>query len=174
MIYKEIQDLLNNLNSFAKQIANVRLRNLSFDLYEFRDEYVMQVDLIFAEKCQFDNIQEAFSAIFKKELFDSEEWDVNDEPNPTDEQWLIALEDFWINDYFPKKYVCIELVNKDEFIFRFKKELVYLNVTQSIVKELLTRLNNIETIQIKKGYTYDYIFGQSDSHYFLFEWGIYD
>ncbi|MFC9539913.1 hypothetical protein ACFTQ7_08495 [Lysinibacillus sp. NPDC056959] len=174
MIYKEIQDLLNDLNSFAKHIASVRLSNLSFDVYEFRDENVMQVDLIFAEKSQFENIQEAFSAIFKKELFDGEEWDINDEPNPSDEQWLTALEDGWINDYYPPKYVCIELVNKDEFICRFKNELAYLNVTESIVKELLTRLNHIETIQIKKGYTYDYIFGQSESHYFLFEWGIYD
>ncbi|OOR49110.1 hypothetical protein CN535_27405 [Bacillus pseudomycoides] len=24
---------------------------------------------------------------------------------------------------------------------------------------------------IEKGYVYDYIFGQSDSHYFLFKWG---
>lgn len=50
MINKEIQKLLDDHNSFARQIANVRLSNLSFDVYEFRDKYVMQVDLIFAEK----------------------------------------------------------------------------------------------------------------------------
>lgn len=174
MINKEIQKLLDNHNSFARQIANVRLSNLSFDVYEFRDKYVMQVDLIFAEKSQFDHIQEAFSAIFKKELFDGEEWDINDDPDPSDEQWIKALADGWINEYYPKKYICLELVNKDEFRWRFKNELAYLNATELIVKELFTRLNHIEAIQLKKGYTYDYIFGQSDSHYFLFEWGIYD
>lgn len=47
---KDIQELLDDHNLFARQIANVRLSNLSFDVYEFRDNYVMQVDLIFAEK----------------------------------------------------------------------------------------------------------------------------
>ncbi|WP_141904410.1 hypothetical protein [Lysinibacillus sp. Y5S-8] len=171
---KDIQELLDDHTLFARQIANVRLSNLSFDVYEFRDNYVMQVDLIFAEKSQFDTIQEAFSAIFKKELFDGEEWRINDDPDPSDEQWITALEMGWINEYYPKKYSYMELVNKDDFISRFKNELAYLNAQEAIVKELLTRLNNVEIIQIKKGYTYDYIFGKSDSHYFLFEWGIYD
>ncbi|WP_342545198.1 hypothetical protein [Lysinibacillus sp. FSL W7-1291] len=171
---KDIQELLDDHNLFARQIANVRLSNLSFDVYEFRDNYVMQVDLIFAEKSQFDTIQEAFSAIFKKELFDGEEWEVNDDPDPSGEQWITALEMGWINEYYPPKYSYMELVNKDDFISRFKNELAYLNAQESIVKELLTRLNNVEIIQIKKGHTYDYIFGKSDSHYFLFEWGIYD
>ncbi|MFJ3390708.1 hypothetical protein [Lysinibacillus sp. NPDC086135] len=173
MIFKEIQDLLDDLNSFARQIANVRLSNLLFDGYEFRDEYVMQVDLIFAEKSQFDNIQEAFSAIFKKELFDGEEWDINDEPNPSDEQWITMLEK-WVNTYYPKENICIESMNTDDFLGRFKNELSYLNAPESIIKKLLTRLNHIEIIQVKKGHVYDYIFGQSESHYFLFEWGIYD
>jgi len=173
-MFKDIQKLFDDYNLFARQIANVRLSNLSFHVYEFRDNYEMQVDIIFAEKSQFDNIQEAFSAILKKELFDGEEWDIHDEPNPSDEQWLTALENFWINNYYPPKNICIELVNQGEFLCRFQNELAYLNVTEPIVKELLTKLNHIETIQLIKGYTYDYIFGQSDSHYFVFEWGIYD
>jgi hypothetical protein len=92
---KEIQELFDDHNLFARQIANVRLSNLSFDVYQFR-ENLMQVDLVFAEKGQFDNIQEAFSAIFKKELFDGEEWDISDEPKPSDEKWITALKKFWI------------------------------------------------------------------------------
>ncbi|MDF2085172.1 hypothetical protein P2R40_16865 [Bacillus pseudomycoides] len=171
---KEIQELFDDLNLFVKQIANARLSNLSFDVYEFRDEHAMQVDLIFAPKGQFDNIQEAFSAIFKKELFDGEEWDINDEPAPSDEQWLTALKNFWINTYYSRVCTSIELVNKDDFISKFKRELANVNVPEQVIQKLLIRLNHIETIQVQKGYVYDYIFGQSDSHYFLFEWGIYD
>ncbi|WIY58838.1 hypothetical protein [Bacillus arachidis] len=174
MINKEIQELFDDLNLFAKQIATVRLSNLLFDVYEFRDEYAMQVDLIFAQKGQFDNIQEAFSAIFKKELFDGEEWDISDEPAPSDKQWLTALKSFWINAYYSRVCTSIELVNKDDFISRFKRDLTDVNAPEQVVKELLIRLNHIEIIQVQKGYVYDYIFGQSDSHYFLFEWGIYD
>ncbi|MGE7875616.1 hypothetical protein [Bacillus paramycoides] len=47
---KEIQELFDDLNLFARQIANVRLLNLSFDVYEFKDEYAIQVDLTFARK----------------------------------------------------------------------------------------------------------------------------
>lgn len=114
----------------------------------------MQVDLIFAEKSQFDNIQEAFSAIFKKELFDGEEWDINDEPNPSDEQWITMLEK-WVNTYYPKENICIESMNTDDFLGRFKNELSYLNAPESIIKKLLTRLNHIEIIQVKKGHVYD-------------------
>ncbi|KGR87192.1 hypothetical protein [Lysinibacillus odysseyi] len=169
----EIQELFGDYNLFARQIANVQLSNLSFDVYEFRDGAAMQVDLLFTEKDQFDNIQEAFSAIFKKQLFDGEEWDMDDEPDSLDEQWMTGLENFWINAYFPTKNMCIELV-KDDFISKFKRDLADVNVPEPVVKELLIRLNHIETIQILKGYVYDCIFGQSDSHYFLFEWGIYD
>ncbi len=171
---KEIQKLFDDLNLFARQVAKVRLSNLSFDVYEFTDEYVKQVDLIFARKNQFDNIQEAFSALFKKELFDGEEWDIIDEPDPSDEQWLTALKDFWINAYYSRVCNSLELVNKNDFISRFKRDLADVNVPEQVIKELLIRLNHIETIQVQKGYVYDYIFGQSDSHYFLFEWGIYD
>ncbi|WP_243526931.1 hypothetical protein [Bacillus pseudomycoides] len=174
MMNKEIQELFDDLNLFAKQIANVRLSNLSFDVYEFNDEYAMQVDLIFARKGQFDNIQEAFSALFKKELFDGEGWDISDEPDPSDEQWLTALKDFWINTYYSRVCISIELANKDDFISRFKRDLASVNAPKQVVKELLIRLNHIETIQVQKGYVYDYTFGQSDSYYFLFEWGIYD
>lgn len=169
----EIQELFGDYDLFARQIANVQLSNLSFDVYEFRDGAAMQVDLLFTEKDQFDNIQEAFSAIFKKQLFDGEEWDMDDEPDSLDEQWMTGLENFWINAYFPTKNMCIELV-KDDFISKFKRDLADVNVPEPVVKELLIRLNHIETIQILKGYVYDCIFGQSDSHYFLFEWGIYD
>lgn len=62
----------------------------------------------------------------------------------------------------------------NSFLGRFKNELSYLNAPESIIKKLLTRLNHIEIIQVKKGHVYDYIFGQSESHYFLFEWGIFD
>lgn len=55
MMNKEIQELFDDLNLFARQIANVRLLNLSFYVYGFRDQYAMQVDLIFARKGQFDN-----------------------------------------------------------------------------------------------------------------------
>ncbi|MEN1938246.1 hypothetical protein AAIE21_22390 [Paenibacillus sp. 102] len=174
MMNKEIQELFDDLNLFAKQIANVRLLNLSFDVYEFRDEYAMQVDLIFARKGQFDNIQEAFSALFKKELFDGEEWDISDEPAPLDERWLTALKDFWITTSYSRVCSSIELVNNDDFISRFKKDLASVNVPEQVVKEFLVRLNHIETIQVQKGYVYDHIFGQSDSHYFLFESGIYE
>ncbi|MFI8709467.1 hypothetical protein ACIGHG_20920 [Bacillus sp. NPDC077411] len=174
MMNKEIQELFDDLNLFARQIANVRLSNLLFDVYEFKDEYAMQVDLIFARKGQFNNIQEAFSALFKKELFDGEEWDISDEPDPSDEQWITALKDIWINAYYTRVCACIELVNKDDFVSRFKRDLADVNAPESVVKELLIRLNHIETIQVQKGYIYDYIFGQSDNHYFLFEWGIYD
>ncbi|MGG3805464.1 hypothetical protein [Metabacillus fastidiosus] len=133
----------------------------------------MQVDLIFAEKGKFDNIQEAFSAIFKKELFDGEEWDISDEPDPSDEQWIAALKNIWINEYYPRKSIYIELVNKDDFTNRFKKDLADVNAPESVVKELLIRLNHMEAVQVRKGHVYDCIFGRSDSHYFLFEWGIY-
>lgn len=174
MMNKEIQGLFDNLYLFAQQIANVRLLNLSFDVYEFRDKYAIQVDLIFAPKGQFDNIKEAFSALFKKELFDGEEWDISDEPAPSDEQWLTALKDFWINTYYSRVCTSIELVNKNDFISRFKRDLASVNAPEQVVKELLVRLNHIEIIQVQKGYVYDHIFGQSDSYYFLFEWGIYD
>ncbi|MGG1849924.1 hypothetical protein [Bacillus wiedmannii] len=171
---KEIQKLFDDLNLFARQIAKVRLSNLSFDVYEFKDKHVKQVDLIFVRKNQFDTIQEAFSALFKKELFDGEEWDIVDEPDPSDKQWLIALKDFWINAYYSRVCNSLELLNKNDFISRFKRDLADVNVPKQVIKELLIRLNHIETIQVQKGYVYDYIFGQSDSHYFLFEWGIYD
>ena len=174
MMNKEIQKLFDDLNLFARQIAKVRLSNLSFDVYEFKDKHVKQVDLIFARKNQFDTIQEAFSALFKKELFDGEEWDIVDEPDPSDKQWLTALKDFWINAYYSRACNSLELLNKNDFISRFKRDLADVNVPEQVIKELLIRLNHIETIQVQKGYVYDYIFGQSDSHYFLFEWGIYD
>ncbi|MEC2074830.1 hypothetical protein [Metabacillus fastidiosus] len=170
---KEIQELFGDFNLFAKQIANVRLSNSSFDIYEFRDKSVMQVDLIFAEKEQFDNIQKAFSAIFKKELFDGEEWDISDEPDPSDEQWIAALKNIWINEYYSRKSIYIELVAKDDFTNRFKKDLADVNAPKSVIKELLIRLNYMEAVQVRKGHVYDCIFGRSDSHYFLFEWGIY-
>lgn len=37
MMNKEIQELFDDLNLFARQIANVRLLNLSFYVYGFRD-----------------------------------------------------------------------------------------------------------------------------------------
>lgn len=169
----EIQELFDDVDLFARQIANVQLENLSFDEYEFSDKSAMQVDLVFIKKGQLDNVQEIFSAIFKKQLFDGEEWDTSDEPDSSDEQWLTALKNFWINDYYPRKYVCIELV-KDDFISKFKRDLADVNVSESVVKELLVRLSHIETIQILKGHVYECIFGRSDSYYFLFEWGIYD
>lgn len=169
----EIQDLFSDYDSFAGKVADVQLSNLSFDVYEFRDKSAMQVDLLFIKKDQFNNIQEAFSAIFKKQLFDGEEWDTSDEPDSSDEQWLTALKNFWINAYYPGKYMCIELV-KGDFISKFKRDLAHVNAPEAVVKELLNRLNHIETIQILKGHVYECIFGKSDSHYFLFEWGIYD
>ncbi|WP_375200782.1 hypothetical protein [Bacillus sp. RS11] len=172
MLRSEIQELFGDFNLFSRQIANVQLSNLSFDVYEFRDKSAMQVDLLFTRKGQFDNIQEAFSAIFKKQLYDGEEWDTCDEPDSSDEQWLTALKNFWINEYYPRKCVCIGSV-KGDFISKFKRDLADENVPESVVKELLIRLNHIETIQIQKGYVHECIFGQSDSHYFLFEWGIY-
>ncbi|MGG0727724.1 hypothetical protein [Bacillus paramycoides] len=174
MMNKEIQELFDDLNLFARQIANVRLSNLLFDVYDFRDEYAMQVDLTFARKGQFDNIQEAFSALFKKELFDGEEWDISDEPDPSDEQWLTALKDVWINTYYSRVCISIEPVNKDDFISRFKRDLANVNAPEQVIKELLISLSHIETIQVQKGYFYDCIFGQSDSYYFLYGWGIYD
>jgi len=82
------------------------------------------------------------------------------------------LEKSWINAYYPKEYICIETMNKDDFLGRFKYELTYLNAPESLVEKLLIRLNHIETIQVQKRHVYDYIFGHSDSHYFMFEWGI--
>lgn len=169
----EIQDLFSDYDSFAGKVADVQLSNLSFDVYGFRDKSAMQVDLLFIEKDQFNNIQEAFSAIFKKQLFDGEEWDTSDEPDSSDEQWLTALKNFWIHAYYPGKYICIELV-KGNFTSKFKRDLADVNASEAVVTELLSRLNHIETIQILKGHVYDCIFGKSDSHYFLFEWGIYD
>ena len=65
----EIQELFDDVDLFARQIANVQLENLSFDEYEFSDKSAMQVDLVFIKKGQLDNVQEIFSAIFKKQLF---------------------------------------------------------------------------------------------------------
>ncbi|WP_255258837.1 hypothetical protein [Bacillus pseudomycoides] len=166
--------MFNERDLFAKLIAKARLSNLSFDVYSFR-KYEIVVDLIFAEKSQFKNLQEAFAAIFKKELFEREEWDISDEPAPSDKQWIEALKNIWIHEYFLKyRGICLEYVNSENFINRFKVDLFDVDSPESIVKELLMKLNNIETIQVKKGHVYDQIFGQSESHYFLFEWGIYD
>ncbi|WP_167374481.1 hypothetical protein [Gottfriedia solisilvae] len=170
---KEIHELFDDLNLFAEQIANVSMTNLLFDVYEFK-ENAMQVNLIFTEKGKFDNVQTAFSALFKKELFDVEEWDINDEPRPSDEEWKTALKNVWINTYYPSASICIETIKKDDFIRRFKNDLVAVNAPKTAIRELLKRLEHFETIQVKKGYIYDYIFGQSENHYFLFEWGIYN
>lgn len=174
MMKKQIKELLDDPNFFARQIAKIELSNLSFDVHEYRDNYVMQVDIVFAEKSQLNNIQEAFCAISKKQLFDGEEWDINEEPNHNDEVWVTALKNDFINDYFPRETVYIKLIDKDDFLRRFKRDLVDVHAPESVIGELISRLNDIETIQVKKGHVYDCIFGQSDSHYFLFEWGIYD
>ncbi|MCM3667239.1 hypothetical protein M3204_22845 [Mesobacillus subterraneus] len=171
---KEIKELLDDPNTFARQIANIELSNLSFDVHEYRDKFVKQVDIVFAEKSQFNNIKEAFSAIFKKQLFDGEEWNINEEPKNTDEVWIKALKNYFINDYYPREIIYIELVEKDDFINRFKRDLSDVNVQESVIEGLLSRLKDIEPIQVKKGHVYDCIFGQSDSHYFLYEWGIYN
>ncbi|WP_167374917.1 hypothetical protein [Gottfriedia luciferensis] len=169
---KEIHELFNDLNLFAEQIANVSLTNLLFDVYEFKIN-AMQVNLIFTEKGQFDNVQTAFSALFKKELFDSEEWNINDDPSPSDKEWKTTLKNLWINTYYPKEIICIETINKGDFIHRFKNELVAVNAPKTAIREFLNRLKYAETIKVKKGYIYDYFFGQSEDYYFVFEWGIY-
>jgi len=170
---KEIHELFEDRNLFAEQIANVSITNLLFDVYEFK-ENVKQVNFIFTEKGQFDNIQTAFSALFKKELFDLEEWNIKEEPSPSDEEWKAALKNIWINTYYPKATFCIESINIDDFLGRFRNYLVIVNATKLAISELDSRLRDVEVIQVKRGYMYDYIFGQSESHYFLFEWGIYD
>lgn len=170
---KEIHELFDDLNLFAEQIANVSITNLLFDVYEFK-ENAMQVNLIFTEKGQCDNIQTAFSALFKKELFDLEEWNIKEEPSPSDEEWIAALKNIWINIYYTKATFCIESINKDDFLIRLRNDLVSVNAPKLAISELESRLRDVEVIQVKKGYMYDYIIGQSENHYFLFEWGIYD
>lgn len=171
---REIQELFDDLNLFAKLIAKVKMTNLSFELYNF-SKYEMMVDLIFAPKNQFNNLQEAFSALFKKELFVVEEWDSDDEPGSLDEQWIMALKKTWINDYFLKfGGVCLESISTGDFMCRFENDLRAVNTPETIIHELLMKLNNLKVIQIKKGNVYIKVLGQSDSHYFFFEYGIYD
>lgn len=135
----------------------------------------MMVELIFASKSQFNNHQEAFSALFKKELFEGEQWNVNDEPSFLDEKWIMALKNIWINDYFLTfGGICLEAISSEVFIGRFQSDLRAVNTSETIINELLIKLGNLEVIQIQKGYVYDKIFGQSDSHYFFFKYGIYD
>ncbi len=169
---QELQKLFDDLHLFSSLVANIRLSNLTFDVYHFKKAEI-EVDLIFAKKAQFAHLQEAFSALFKKELFDGEEWDIRDEPEPNDKQWLHSLQEVWIKEYFLNKSISMKVVDDDTFIARFQRDLRDVNAPESNVHKLLLRLNNLETIQIKQGQVYDYIFGQSDSDYFIFEWGIY-
>jgi hypothetical protein len=171
---KEIQELFDNINIFASLIAKVNISNLSFEIYNF-SKHAMMVDLILTPKNQFNNLKEAFSAIFKKELFESEEWNVDDEPSLLDEKWIMALKNIWIKEYFLTfSGVCLEVISPEIFIRRFQSDLRAVNTPETIINGLLIKFSNLEVIQIQKGHVYSKVFGQSDSHYFLFEYGIYD
>lgn len=170
LVKNEIHELLENHDAFARQIANAKLANLSFNVYEHWENRE-RIQIILAERNQFDSIQEAFSAIFKKELFVQEEWDASDEPDPTDEEWLTALKNIWINEYFPRddpyEHVFIELIN-DDFVNSFKRILFKVNAAEIII----SGVNQLRAIRVKKGHLYEYIFGQTHSQYFLFQWAI--
>ncbi|MFS0879424.1 hypothetical protein [Metabacillus niabensis] len=169
---QELQKLFADLHLFSSLVANVRLSNLTFDVYHLKKADI-EVDLIFAKKAQFAHLQEAFSALFKKELFDGEEWDIHEEPEPNDKQWLHSLQEVWIKEYFLNKSISMKVVDDNTFLSRLQRDLRDVNAPESVVHELLLRLNNLEAIQMKQGHVYDYIFGQSESEYFVFEWGIY-
>ncbi len=170
LVKNEIYELLENHDAFARQIANANLANLSFNVYEYWENRE-RIQLIFAERNQFDSIQEAFSAIFKKEMFDQEEWETSDDPDPTDEEWLTALKNIWINEYFPSadpyEQVFIEIIN-DDFVSSFKRILFKVNAP----KIMISGVNQFSSIRVKKGHLYDYIFGQTHSQYFLLQWAI--
>ncbi|MFE5321860.1 hypothetical protein ACFQ88_24500 [Paenibacillus sp. NPDC056579] len=169
-----IKELFNDLDLFSKKVAGVNLSTIIFEQYNFSKGY-MAIDTIFTKSDQFLSINEAFSAIFCKDLHDMHEWDITKQPSSDDLQWLKALKEIWIpENYLKFEGIQLEFVNIDYFINRVESDLDSLNVSKKEVSNLLKKItDNPEVLRLKKGHVYDKFFCQNNDYYFIYEWGIY-
>lgn len=173
-IKNSIEELLYDNDRFAELIANAKLSTLPIELYKYR-ESVVESWLIILEKKQFKTIEEAFSALFKKLLFEAEGWDVAKEPLPSDKQWKENLRKHFIHEYFFKwDEISFESVDINLIFGSMEGDFREFNTIGSNLNRFLTKVNKVEAIQVKKGHADELIFGQNNNYYFIYEWGIYD
>ncbi|MGC6768435.1 hypothetical protein ACYSNR_02380 [Enterococcus sp. LJL128] len=171
---QQIQALFRDKKHFAAMTAEIDIQVVGFEEYSF-SKSVMQVDILMVPKKEIGTVKDAFSALFKKELFDSEEWPLEEEPNKKDAEWLNALENVWIPAYFGMlNQIDIQAVSPTRFFSYLHNDLAAVETPLKIVELLLEKMDKPELIQVQKGYTYRRIFGQSSTHYFFFDYGIYD
>lgn len=171
---EEIQELFANKSSFATIIAQTMIEDLEFEVYTFTRS-ALSVDIIITPKKQFIDLKAAFSALFKKELFESEEWPLNDESTFFNEEAQRALKKFWIEAYFPTfNKENVKSISADPFFSRLRSDLRAVQVSEITIEKFIKKLANPEIIQIQSDHLSVKLFGQSDRHYFFFDYGIYD
>ncbi|MFD1864196.1 hypothetical protein [Planococcus chinensis] len=170
----EIRQLIYDRDNFAKLITDAKLSKLSIDLFEIEDEHMLSF-IVFAEKSQFNNWVEAYSALFKRYLYAMEDWDIWIEARETDEEWTAAMKNIWIHEYFFKWHrLVFEPAHIERLVSSVKGEFIALNKPSPKIEQFTRSLTNVEAILIRKGSVYDHFFGESDGHYFIYDWGIYD
>lgn len=168
----KIQSLFEDVDGFAKIIADIKLPETTFEVYTFNEGH-FAIELIVIPRRQFKDCQEAFAAIFKKKLFDAKQWNDGEDYDSADEAWLIALREHWIPEYLLKRHmVALRKISGNQFIKRLTEDLETVKASREEAAIVLKRLANPEVLQIRKGSTYDHLFGISSEVYFNFEWNI--
>lgn len=126
--------------------------------------------LIITDMKQFESIEEAFVINFKKYLYHSEEWNDDYSNDIPKSEWMHYLQNYWIPEYFGASELANVPVNN--FIDRFKNELIGLKLSNEHFTNLMIKLTNLKVTKFSEDLlSYD-VFGVSDDLCFIYLWWI--
>lgn len=164
----DIVGLVQNVDRLAGLWKTIALSEFEFFKLIFTCEYSKYVtgELVYVNRKQFVSDEQAFVALFKQNVFESELWNDNN-ANLTVNEWKNSLENFIISDYMNLKN--FRNMSVDEFWDRFIIDMKAFGKNKEFV-DYFKGLNK----ELKVYALYEYspsvtVFGISEEIYFIYD-----
>lgn len=174
--FDEIRSLFEDAAYFASLSADIDISKFLFNSVDYF-KYPLGSDLLYSDIEQFENIKQAFAALFIKWLYDANEWTKPATDDITKERWEQALKEYWILDtFYQTKYVKLKLEPID--VKRFLRDLNSYQVeggaSEKDSKVIIDKFVDAKVIVINETTTTKMLFGMTEKLVFLCEYGCYD
>lgn len=173
---EEIRGLFEDINYFAVISADVDISNFSFTSRDYY-KYPLGSDILYSDIEQFEDIKQAFAALFIKYIYDAYEWNDTATDAITKEEWERSIKEHFIpNVFYPTQYVKLkfEPIEVESFISDLDFYQVGGGALEQESKEIIDKLADAKVIVISETHTTKKLFGITENLVFLCEYGCYD
>lgn len=184
-LIEQLYQLTQDKERLAINAAAIDIRKYNAHVHDFF-QYPLGVSFIGVEKPLVDGWQEAFPVLFILDLYYQNDWICSEQERTSpdqlvvgrmpDAEWITALRDYWIDDYFGLKNRRFHIKDKDAQ--PFQKELLWWmpeNAPESGKNRLEQELAGTKWVcSLFAGAFYDKFFGETGNYYFFAESGVYD